>query len=137
MVFMNSSKDHDFDWVKALGDCSVNFEFEKIKSDVGSNTKRRNSDYPNDPDKWKFREGVGIIHVSAGRRCVAFKIEYECIMVTGFKHNYPLRLTLTLDDDGDCLFQINGEALYKRWQVIRRALEPLFFRLDDDIDSSA
>ena len=74
--------------------------------------------------------------MSAGRRCVVFKIEYECIMVTGFKHNDHLRLTLTLDDDGDCLFKINGEGLYKRWQVIRRALEPLFFRLDDDIYSS-
>ena len=137
MVFMNSPKGHAFDWVKALGDCSVNFEFEKIKSDVGSNTKRRNSDYPNDPDKWKFHEDAGIIHVSSGRQWVAFKIEYECIVVTGFKHNDQLRLTLTLDDDGDCLFKINGEGLYKRWQVIRRALEPLFFRLDDDIDSSA
>ncbi len=137
VVFMSSPKDNDFDWVKALGDCSVSFEFEKIKSDVRRNTKRRNSDYPSDPDKWKAREGVGIIHVSTGRRCVTFKIEHECIMVTGFKHNDQLRLTLTLDDDGDCLFKINGEGLYKRWQVIRRALEPLFFRLDDDIDSTA
>ena len=61
MVFMNSSKDHDFDWVKALGDCSVNFEFEKIKSDVRSNTKRRNSDYPNDSDKWKFHEDTALL----------------------------------------------------------------------------
>ena len=135
---MNSPKDHDFDWVKALGDCSVYFEFEKLKSDVRRNTKQRNSDYPSNPEKWKFHEGVGIIHVRSGRSSVVFKAEDGCIMVTGFKHNDPLRLTLTLDDDGDCLFQINGEGLYKRWQVIRRALEPLFFRLDDlDVSASA
>ena len=73
-----------------------------------------------------------------GLPSVAFNIEHEYILVTGFKHNDPLRLTLTLDDDGDCLFQINGEGQYKRWQVIRRALKPLFFRLDDlDVSASA
>ena len=144
VVVMNSPKDHDFDWVKALGDCSVYSEFEELKRDVRSNTKQRNSDYPRNPEKWKIHEGSGTIRVIAmghhstrpGKPRVVFNIEHEYILVTGFKHNDPLRLTLTLDDDGVCLFQINGEGQYKRWQVNRRALEPLFFRLDD-IDSTA
>ena len=37
-------------------------------------------------------------------------------------------VTLSLDDHGRCVYQIDGEGEYLRWQVLRKALNPLFFR---------
>lgn len=36
-------------------------------------------------------------------------------------------VTLTLNDSGECRYQINDEGEYLRWQVVRKALETLFF----------
>ena len=36
-------------------------------------------------------------------------------------------LTLTLNDEGECRFIIDGEGEFLRWQVARRALCRLFF----------
>ena len=36
-------------------------------------------------------------------------------------------ITLTLNDDGDCRYRIDGKGEYLCWQVLCRMLEPLFF----------
>ena len=38
--------------------------------------------------------------------------------------------TLTLSDEGECRLLVDGKQL-DRWQVLRRALEPLFFPVDE------
>ena len=36
-------------------------------------------------------------------------------------------LTLTLNDDGERRYRIDGKGEFVRWQVLRRLLEPLLF----------
>ena len=132
---MPSPHDQDFNWIKALTECSIQFEFQKIKRDI-ENTVRS--------QQWAFHEDQSMIQVSrsptsAGETySVVLEIQDKCILVKGFGHQLPLCLTLTLDDDANCSFQIDGIGSYKRWQIIRRALEPLLFhRFVSDPSSAA
>ena len=127
----------DFNWVKALTCCSVQFEFEKLKCDIKNGTAQRNSNYPDGSSAWITHEEHSIIQVSRTKPesirepkpSVVLKSEGDCIKVTGFGHEESMKLTVTLNDEGKCRFQINGKGLYRRWQVIRRALEAIFFKL--------
>ena len=38
---MSGQSHHDFDWVQALSDCSVQFEFSKLKLSVKKDVKQR------------------------------------------------------------------------------------------------
>ena len=51
----------------------------------------------------------------------------DLIKITNYKTDTTLTVTLTLNDEGECRYKINGEGEYLRWQVVRRALEPMFF----------
>ena len=132
---MSGQSHHDFDWVQALSDCSVQFEFSKLKLSVKKDVKQRNSHYGNSHVKWDACEDLSMIQVSRVEQseksrqhpCVEFVSDGACIVVKGSVHEEQFCLTLTLNDKGKCRFRINGKGQYKRWQVIRRALEPLFF----------
>ena len=51
----------------------------------------------------------------------------DLIKITNYKTDTTLTVTLTLNDEGECRYKINGEGEYLRWQVARKVLEPLFF----------
>ena len=73
------------------------------------------------------RSAVGTIDASSYR--VRFALEETGILVAD-GWNRPQRcmvITLTLNDEGQCRFVIDGEGEYLRWQVARRALYGLFF----------
>ena len=126
----------DFNWVKARHECSLCSEFERLWCNVESSTKERSAAIPKDsPTRISCHSANGILQVSrhptgdaVGKsHCVLFRLEEDHISVTGATHQNPLRLTLTLNGEGECRFKINGKGEYRRWQVTRKALESLFF----------
>lgn len=135
----------DFNWVKARLDCSLCFEFERLRRNVESSIKERIAPLPKDsPTRISYNNANGILQVSrdptgdaAGKSyCVLFRLEDDHISVSGATHQKPFCLTLTLNGEGECRFKINGEGEYRRWQVTRKALESLFFDPVNLISSS-
>jgi len=58
----------------------------------------------------------------------ALSADNKEILVTNGSDVLQFKATLTLNDEGECRFKINGEAGDKdSWQVRRKALEELFF----------
>ena len=57
---------------------------------------------------------------------VIFTLRNEEIRVSSKGVKVDFVATLTLSDDGECRLLVDGKEL-DRWQVLRRALEPLFF----------
>lgn len=59
------------------------------------------------------------------RRAVDFWLRDDSIRVESSGRN-PIDATLTLNDNGQCRFKVGSEEL-DAWQLMRRALEWLFF----------
>ena len=66
-------------------------------------------------------------------RAVYFMLKRSHILVEDNVENEMFRVTITLNAEGDCRYQMaKGEAgtyegEYLRWRVIQKALEPLFW----------
>ena len=131
----SQAQDSDFNWVRARQECSLAFEFNLLRRGVEASTKERISLLPSEcatgfslqkQDPYTFGVTRGPVGALAGRSTVVtFILENDHITIDGGKQ--PLKITLTLNDEGECRYRINGDGEFKRWQVIRRALEPLFF----------
>lgn len=131
-----SLSNSNFDWVTARHECSLRIEFAKLKRNLERNTKTRQELAPKDrPADVAYKEDGdtctvlrGPLPGAIGRTWdVTFILKDDHIAVTGNMVAKPLTLNLTFNDDGECRFTINGEGEYKRWQVLRRCLEPIFF----------
>ena len=59
-----------------------------------------------------------------GRR---FSLEGDHILVEDTRGKAILKITLTLNEAGDCRYQINGKEDLLRWQVIRKTLKSILF----------
>ena len=129
-------EDHDFNWVKARQDCSLSIEFIALHRTAQRNTEERQKGLGPDHevrlkfkniDDHKFmvlRSGPG----SSGY--VEFILHRDHITVeksdlTAVEQSF--KLTLTLNDEGECRFKIDGKGEYLRWQVARKGLEEIFF----------
>ena len=139
-----SPKDHNFDWVQARAKCSLAVQFERLKADVEKNVADRNSIVPEDKYlRFEMKKNdlfFRVLRTCASKtRWVTFQIPTpevmggtsELIKVLDDNDNEMFRITLTLSS-GDCRYKIaEGDGLpegeYLRWQVIQKALEPLFF----------
>ena len=132
-------QEHDFDWVTARHHCSVPNEFARLRSFVENNcATRRECLGVGASVQFSFENGDrDIFSVTRtqpeGRygeaHRVKFLLRHDHIAVvdTWRDQTQQMTLTLTLNDDGECRFLIDGEGEYLRWQVARRALCPLFF----------
>ena len=139
-----SPKDHGFDWVRARAECSLAVQFERLKADVEKNVADRNGIVPEGKVLgFEFKKNDLFFKVlrtsSSAIRWVTFQISTpevsgtsEHIKVLDDDENELFRIALTLNSNGDCRYKIaeddgtyEGECL--RWQVIQKALEPLFF----------
>ena len=128
--------DPEFDWVTARHQCSLRFEFEKLKRDLERSTKTRQElapanrpadvGYTEDGDLCTLLRGP-LPHAIGKTFEVTFAFKGDHILVKSNFGKEPSKLTITLNDDGKCRFRINGNGEYQRWQVIRRFLEALFF----------
>lgn len=121
----------NLDWVNARAGCSMYKMFRELRNEVLEDIKKRNDarkegervrfDFGGDSGKGfsVFREGA------SGTACIDFTISDEGINVANAEQ-VMFTATITLNDQGRCLFMIGGKELEK-WQVRRMALEGLFF----------
>ena len=59
-------------------------------------------------------------------RCAKFSLANGQLEVTSADGSI-FRVSLTLNDRGECRYQINQQGEYLRWHVTRKALHALFF----------
>jgi hypothetical protein len=121
----------DFDWVSARKKCSALEVFEQLRQDAKSNVEafkagaeRSACDFiTTQPDVFSvFRQEFrGLVGVRFVLRNSEIQIEGE----GGIPVN--MTATLTLNDKGECRLRVGNDEL-DRWQVLRRALEPVLFR---------
>lgn len=125
---------HDFDWVTALQECSVPMEFVRLAKQVRENVETRQKAVEGrvmeviyESNRTSFSVacslGVGV------PRKIAFTLEDDCIVAHDeLSGKGKHRLTLTLNDEGECRYRLDGDPKQLlRWQVARRILEPLLF----------
>ena len=130
-----NKEDHDFNWVKARRECSVEAEFVHLRYSVEHSTsERQNGLKPDHKSLLKFQELNNlefiVISTAFGMRTVLFTRQGNHIVVKktiGEEEPEICELTLTLTDEGKCRFKIDGNGEYLRWQVARKSLEEIFF----------
>jgi hypothetical protein len=121
----------DLNWVRERHACSTMAMFEKLKMEVEQDVKQRNELCPEKAHYgFKFvssssafaavREGNNI-HAS-----IAFSVEKGVIVVKDDNKQIILRASLTLNDEGECRFQVNGQER-ESWQLRKVVLESIFF----------
>lgn len=127
----------DFDWVTARAKCSAAEIFESLRQLALGNVAQintfRGGTNPQGP-RFKFsdadpRKGRGFFvwdtFSATERRAVDFWLLDDVIRVEQSART-PIDATLTLNDDGQCRFKVGTDEL-DNWQLLRRALEWLFF----------
>ena len=134
---------HDFNWVKAKRECSVFCEMAHLEKAAQCSVEERRKNAEHDRRaNIEFRK-ISQDHFSVCHRttpsygeedydwCVHFQREPEKILVehTIQKKGVVKRhvLTLTLNNDGDCRYRVDGLGEYLRWQVLKEILDPLFW----------
>ena len=133
-----SPNDHDFDWVQAQLDCSPLCEYRRLVKYVKDAVKvRQDALMKLDPDsneriEWAEVDAALNVHriPKPGKtNGIVFELDgdKDLIGITDYATRTTLVVTLTLNNEGECRYKINGEGEYLRWQVARKALEPMFF----------
>ena len=116
-----SPKEEDFDWVSARKECSLVPKFAAMKVQAERNAAIAGF-------KAEAAGNCFTVFSGEGNRSVTFTLEPGCISVCSMPtHLAKHKITLSLNDDGDCRYQIDGEGEYMCWQVLCRTLEKLFF----------
>ena len=136
-----SPKESSFDWVKASWECSLPNEFVKLENEAKGNVgKRQYLLAAESPIGFAFNKiSQDHFEVSRSPTGEAYGLKHEVIFCLRHDHiliqdNFGGRkfvLTLILNDDGECRFKIDGEGdkEFLIWQVMRRALDGLFFQI--------
>ena len=126
-----SPNDHNFDWVEARHNCSIRVEFEKLRRDVEKATEQQQK-LTRDDARFEFYDkdsGFFVVQCFRGHEDetgAVFTRKNGSIEVDAAATKFTV--SLTLNDDGECRYRIDdGPQEYLRWQVIRRALQPIFF----------
>ena len=143
-----SPQEEDFDWVTARNDCSVLASFSALRIAARKNVEYRNDQRSDLQEKTNislfeaedFAKNVFCVrrHDDIGGRVCFEHFEHKEERITikrtstkGTTIGSVLTVTVTLNDEGECRYQIDGEGEFKTWQVLRRALEPLFFGMNN------
>jgi hypothetical protein len=130
----------NFDWVTARSKCSLEQMFDVLMKEAQANMAARNEllGHSGDRNRFEFnqadprlRKGFTISDTWAQtRRAVDIAITKGAIQIMrSFPDRGPLPMvvTVTLNDEGDCRFKMADEEELDTWQVLKRALEALFF----------
>ena len=123
----------DFDWVGAQAKCSAALMFERLRTRVEEDVRRRNSLFDRQ-DGWKFEfygeddmfEVSRLVAQGKVRGVVQFERAGRRIHVQGEDVDVDFTAVVTVDTPGVCRFVV-GEAMYSDWELRRLALELLFF----------
>ena len=132
-------QDQDFDWVTEHLGCSVAYEFAKLELAAKTAVEKLcQSEHCGPEIEIKFQsKGQKLFEVSRNRTTwEGASLQFcrnrkEIIVKDTRKETVVFKITLTLTEEGECRYQIDGKGEFLRWQVIRRALKPLFFGGDD------
>jgi hypothetical protein len=123
----------DFDWVDAQAKCSAALMFDRLRTRVEEDVRRRNG-LLDRRDGWKFEfysehdafEVSRLIGPGKVGAVVQFERVGRRIHVQGEDIDVDLTAIVTVDANGVCRFVV-GEAMYSDWEIRRMALELLFF----------
>ena len=124
----------DFDWVGAQAECSAASMFERLRTRVEEDVRRRNG-LLDRKDGWRFEfyaedEAFEVSRVVGPGTKVIAVVQFERvgsrIHVQGEDIDVDFTAVVTVDTNGTCRFVV-GEALYSDWEVRKMALELLFF----------
>lgn len=120
------------DWVSGRHACSTDQAFADLRLQARGNVETRNSEAirnaRREPERRFFFASnghqFGISRNDGGE--VVFTLDGDQIVIEGHGHTVPIVVTTTLDDNGACVLA-RDNAIGAPWQVLRAALEPLFF----------
>ena len=140
---MNNPEDHDYDWVSATEECSVACEFARLQDNARRCIETRNQRINDSAEKFTLEvetESKFLVRSCSGH-FVSFAahsdfIEVQCADLADNHGTTPYslcRLSLTLNEEAECRYQINGKGNYLRWQVMKHALKNLLFLLPRQI----
>ena len=123
----------DFDWVGAQAKCSAALMFDRLRTRVEEDVRRRNG-LLDRHDGWKFEfyseDDAFEVSRLVGPGKVGAVVQFERIgrriHVQGEDIDVDLTAIVTVDTNGVCRFVV-GEAMYSDWELRRMALELLFF----------
>jgi len=123
----------DFDWVGAQAKCNAASMFERLRTRVEEDVRRRNG-LLGRPDKWTFEfyseddvfEVSRLIASGKVGAVVQFERVGRRIHVQGEDIDVDITAIVTVDTTGACRFVV-GEAMYSDWELRKMALELLFF----------
>jgi hypothetical protein len=124
-------KPFDFDWVTERRKCSPLQVFERLRLLAEKNVATMNAAI-GQHERWEFASVGGDFSVcrvtNAGIQGVRFSLQPQDgrIRVEGEGVKVGFMAGLTLNDDAECRLLVDNHEL-DLWQVLRRALEPLFF----------
>ena len=124
---------NQFDWVKARSECTVDKVFEQLVNAVQQDLKNFSALHPGPAQCRRFvscGEERFFIEKTGVHRVVFEKsksnIQIDLWSAAG-KHTHLMRLSVHLDDDGNCALTDEKQRVWSPWQVRRRALEDTFF----------
>lgn len=123
----------DFDWVGAQAKCNAASMFDRLRTRVEEDVRRRNG-LLGRPDKWTFEfyseddafEVSRLIAAGKVGAVVQFERVGRRIHVQGEDIDVDFTAIVTVDTTGACRFVV-GEAMYSDWELRKMALELLFF----------
>ena len=123
-----SPKDEYFDWVSERKKCSLQYKFEELKIHAEKNAATAGFEYQTN--------GEFFVLSRSGKRArsVTFNLDLtkdHVLVKSTPAHFAAFKITLGLNDSGECRYRLNGEGEYKCWQVLHRVLERVFFQPDD------
>lgn len=121
-----------FNWVTERAACSLAAVFEALKLEVQADVKTRMEQrLPGAQYRFSVVSRGGSFTVllngnSVQHKSVTFSLTDNSVQVTDLNDKIMFKATLTLNDDGECRFKVDGRER-DFWQVRRMALEDLFF----------
>lgn len=121
----------EFSWVRERHSCSAFAMFTKLRLEIEQDVKERNDLRPE--ERWYgFRvvsSGSTFSVLREGNRIsksATFSIKEGQIVVTDDKDKVVLKASLTLNDEGECKFKIDGKER-ESWHLRQMVLEEMFF----------
>jgi len=123
----------NFNWVKKRFHCSLGEVFEQLKNEVRQDVAAREELRPKTPEHSRYafkfsssdRTFTAWLDGDRLHKTVEFRLEDKAISVLA-DGKAIWSATVTLDKEGHCVLQINGEEC-GNWQARKLALEPVFF----------
>ena|ERR1039458_4050676 len=126
--------DLEFSWVRERHSCSAYAMFAKLKLEIEQDVKERNDLRPE--ERWYgFRvvsHGSTFSVIRDGNRIskvITFSIDNEEIVVKDDQDKVVLKALITLNDERECKFKIDGKEM-ESWHLRKMVLEEMFFGSD-------